>query len=155
MITIQTDGLAGTLLASFVLESELVYPRLDNQDGRLACWLKGEGQWAVAYLDGYPAGIACLVTLDDGPYAGHLCLFWIEVRPLFRGRGVGRALLHWVEVQIHTCPMLIKSVPEAAAFYRHYLGLPARETEANTFIVNAVPCGLSKGGDAGDARIAT
>ena len=154
MITIHTT-LSAALLARFVLESELEYPSSDEEDGRLACWLKGEGQWAVAYLDGYPAGITCLVTLDDGPYAGHLCLFWIEVRPPFRSRGVGRALLHWVEAQIHTRPMLIKSVPEAAAFYRHYLGLPAREPEANTFVVNAVPCGLSKGGDAGRARIAT
>jgi GNAT superfamily N-acetyltransferase len=152
VITIHTTVTAA-LLARFVLESELEYPSSYDQDGRLACWLKGEGQWTVAYL-GYPARIACLVTLDDGPYAGHLCLFWIEVRPLFRGRGVGRALLHWAEAQIHTCPMLIKSVPEAAAFYRHYLRLPARETEANTFVVNAVSCGRSKGGGAGGARIA-
>lgn len=146
MITIQTDQLSCSLLARLVLLSDLVYPSVDEQDGRLACWLTGEGQWAVASVNNQPAGIACVVTLEDGPYTGYRCLYWIEVLLPFRRQGVGTALLRWAEAQVDGCPLVIRSVPTAAPFYHRHLAVPASEIVPNTFVVHATPGGGRKGG---------
>jgi GNAT superfamily N-acetyltransferase len=145
MISIHTTVTAA-LLARFVLESELEYPCSDNQDGRLACWLRGEGQWAVASVNNRPAGIACVVTLEDESYTGYRCLYWIEVLRLFRRQGVGTTLLRWAEAQVDGCPLLIRSVPTAAPFYRRHLGAPASEIAPNTFVVRARVGAEPKGG---------
>ena len=145
MIIIHTTVTAA-LIAHFVLESELEYPPSDEQDGRLACWLSGEGQWAVACVNNQPTGIACVVTLEDEPYAGYRCLYWIEVLPAFRRQGVGAALLRWAQAQVDGCPLLIRSVPTAAPFYRRHLAAPASEIAPNTFVVRPGVGAEPKGG---------
>lgn len=140
MVTITTH-LSPKLLAQFVLQSELEYPNDNQQDGRLSCWLCGEGTWAVALLDTRPAGIACLVTLDDGPWCGRMCLYWLEVLPACRNHGVGQALLRWCEAQSGDSSLLIKSVSAAASFYRRYLTQPFIEPEPHILVV-------AKGADA-------
>jgi GNAT superfamily N-acetyltransferase len=132
MMTI-TSRLTTPLLARFVLASDLEYPNDDGQDGRLSCWLRGEGQWAVAHFDGQPAGIVCVVTLDDTAYCGERCLYWLEVLPSFRGQGVGRALLRWAASQAEDELLVIKAVPSARLFYRRCLGHLIEPTP-NTFL---------------------
>jgi GNAT superfamily N-acetyltransferase len=145
MITIYPTVTAA-LLARFVLESELEYPCSDEEDGRLACWQGGEGLWAVAAVNNQVAGIACVVRLEDEPYAGYRCLYWIEVLRPFRRQGVGAALLRWAEAQADNCPLLIRSVPAAAPFYRRHLAAPASEIAPNTFVVRARAGAGPKGG---------
>jgi GNAT superfamily N-acetyltransferase len=117
------------------VQSELEYPSDNGQDGRLSCWLRGEGTWAVAHVDSIPAGIVCLVALDDGPGCGQLCLYWLEVLRAFRNQGVGQALLRWSVSQIGDWPLLIQATSAAASFYRHHLTLAFDEVESNTFVV--------------------
>jgi GNAT superfamily N-acetyltransferase len=140
MMTITiTQRMTAPLLVRFVLESSLAYPDDGDVDGRLACWWRGEGQWAVAWHERELAGVACLVTLDDGPYAGASCLYWLEVLSAFQGRGLGRALLQWALTHADATPLLIASTPEAAPFYRRFLAVWSEPTP-NTFVV--------EGGDA-------
>src|SRR6266508_3590898 len=58
-----TEQITPPLIVRFVLESALVYPSDGDVDGRLACYARGEGRWAIAWCDRTPAGIACLVSL--------------------------------------------------------------------------------------------
>ena len=121
MITIIDRPIAISLLIRFVLESVLQYACEGDRDERLACRRNGEGRWAVAWYDRAPAGVACLVTLDDGPYQGYSCLYWLEVLPPFQRQGVGQALLAWAIAQTVDNPLVIASTPSAAPFYRRQL----------------------------------
>ena len=134
MITISDRPIAMSLLIRFVLESLLEYACEGDIDGRLACHRNGEGRWAVAWHDRAPAGVACLVTLDDGPYQGYGCLYWLEVLPPFQGQGVGQALLAWAIAQTVDNPLVIASTPSAAPFYRRRLD-GWTEPTPNTFIL--------------------
>ena len=62
---------------------------LDGLPGRYA---PPEGRLAVAYADGNPAGCVALRRVDDQRCEAKR----LYVRPRFRRRGVGRALLDWV-----------------------------------------------------------
>jgi GNAT superfamily N-acetyltransferase len=134
MTTITDQPIGVSLLVRFVLESLLDYADDGDVDGRLACWSKGEGRWAVAWRDRAPAGVACLVTLDDGPYQGERCLYWLEVLPPFQGQGIGQALLAWAIAQTAGNPLVIAATSSAAPFYRRHLA-GWTEPIANTFIV--------------------
>ena len=133
MITI-TEHICAPLLVRFVLESTLDYPSVGDVDGRLACYSHGEGCWAVAWRDRSPAGIACITTLDDGPYQGSLCLYWLEVLPSFQRQGVGQTLLMWARAQIVDAALVIASTPQAAPFYRRHL-VGWTELTPNTLLV--------------------
>jgi GNAT superfamily N-acetyltransferase len=122
------------VLVRLVLESSLTYPNDGDMDGRLACWRRGEGRWAVAWHERALAGVACVVTLDDGMHAGMDCLYWLEVVPALRGQGIGHALLRWAITQAGTTPLVIATTPEAAQFYQHCLPDSA-ETIPNLFVV--------------------
>jgi GNAT superfamily N-acetyltransferase len=114
-----TPGISAPLVVRFVLDSTLSYPCEGDLDGRLACWWRGDGHWAVAWCDRACAGVACVAPLDDGPHAGMRCLYWLEILPPFQSRGIGRALLRWAVQQSGEVPLLIASTPAAAPFYRH------------------------------------
>src|SRR5262245_33003851 len=106
MITI-TERICAPLLVHFVLESALDYGPIEDVDGRLACSSRGEARWAVAWCNSSPAGIACLVTLDNGAYQSYQCLYWLEVLPAFQGQGIGQALLAWAIAQTEGKSLLI------------------------------------------------
>lgn len=114
-ITLLPGRPGSALIARFLAESLLEYPLIDGIDARLQAWDADEGQWAVAFAAHGAAGIACLVTLDDGPYAGAACLFWIEVLPEAQRAGVGRALLTWVTRQAPY--LVIVPTPGSLPFY--------------------------------------
>jgi len=138
MITITDRPIAVSLLVRFVLESTLDYAPDGDVDGRLACYARGAGHWAVAWRNRSPAGIACVVTLDDGPYQGYPCLYWLEVLPSFQGQGIGRALLAWATTQTAGTALLIAATPHAAPFYRRHL-TGWTEPTPNTFIRKGGP----------------
>ena len=148
MITIIDRPIAVSLLVHFVVESTLEYATDADVDGRLACYARGAGRWAVAWSDRAAAGIACLVTLDDGPHQGERCLYWLEVLPAFQGQGIGQALLAWASAQVTDTALVIAATAGSAGFYRRYLANWTEPT-INTFLV--------KGGVAltRDERIAT
>lgn len=127
-----------SLIARFLAESTLGYPLVDGIDARLQAWATHEGRWAVAFTHHYAAGIACIVTLDDGPYAGADCLFWIEVLPETRGNGLGRALLSWATQQ--TPRLIINPTPGAAPFYAALL--PHAQRHGDLFIVAPADRGM-------------
>lgn len=133
MITI-TEHMCAPLLVRFVLESTLDYPSVGDVDGRLACYSHGEGRWAVAWRDRSPTGIACITTLDDGPYQDSLCLYWLEVLPSFQRHGVGQTLLMWARAQTADVTLVIASTPQAAPFYRRHL-VGWTEPTPNTLLV--------------------
>jgi GNAT superfamily N-acetyltransferase len=134
MITITDRPIPLSLLIRFVFESALEYPADADVDGRLACWQRGEGRWAIAWYDRTAAGVACLVTLDDGLYQGQSCLYWLEVLPPFQRQGIGRALLAWAAAQVGNEPLIVASTPQAAPFYRRCLAVWSEPTP-NTFVV--------------------
>lgn len=121
------------LIARFVAESLLDYPLVDGIDARLQAWAAGEGCWAVAFTSDGAAGIACLVTLDDGPFTGDCCLFWLEVLPEAQGSGVGRELLAWATQQASR--LVIAPTPGSASFYKGLL--PHAERHGSVLVVEA------------------
>ena len=129
-----TEQICPPLLVRFVLESALEYAPVGDVDGRLACYARGEGRWAIAWFDRDVAGIACIVTLDDGPYQGYPCLYWLEVLPPFQRYGIGQALLAWVITQMAGQTLMIAATPPSASFYRRHL-TGWSEPTPNTFLV--------------------
>ncbi|MEN9936220.1 MAG: hypothetical protein RLZZ387_2799 [Chloroflexota bacterium] len=130
-ITLLPGRPGAALIARFVAESLLDYPLVDGIDARLQAWSTGEGCWVVAFTPDGAAGIACLVTLDDGPFAGDHCLFWLEVLPDAQGSGVGRALLAWATQQAPR--LVIAPTPGSASFYTGLL--PHAEPHGSMFVV--------------------
>lgn len=132
-ITLLPDRPGAGLIARFLAESLLDYPRVNGIDARLQAWAAGEGSWVVAFTPNGAAGIACLVTLDDGPFAGERCLFWLEVLPEAQGGGVGRALLGWATRQAPR--LVIVPTPNSASFYTRVL--PHAERHGSVLVVEA------------------
>ena len=133
MITI-TERICAPLLVRFVFESVLDYAPVNDMDGRLACYTRSESHWAVAWYDRAPAGIACIVTLDDGPNRGYQCLYWLEVLGPFQAQGIGQALLGWAVAESEDTPLIIAATRSSAPFYRHHL-TGWSEPTPNTFIL--------------------
>lgn len=104
-----------SIIAHFVATSVLDYPSVGDVDARLDTWARGDGRWAIAFHERHPVGIASIVTLDDGFYAGWDCLLWLEVLPEARSQGIGRALLRWTIE--HSERLIISATPGAAPFY--------------------------------------
>jgi GNAT superfamily N-acetyltransferase len=52
-------------------------------------FLPPSGSLLLAYIDEQPAGVACMRTLDNGIYE----IKRMYVKPKYRGKGIGRALL--------------------------------------------------------------
>jgi GNAT superfamily N-acetyltransferase len=128
-----------SLVVCFIAESTLAYRHVDGVDVRLHTWSANEGQWVVAFASGAAVGIACVVTLDDGPYARMDCLLWLEVLPEARRKGVGRALLTWATQQ--SPRLIIASTPSATLFYAAHL--PGAQRIGDLFIVETGPCGAN------------
>jgi GNAT superfamily N-acetyltransferase len=113
-----------------VLGSELAYEAIDGLDGRLYRWLHGLGHWALALCDDQVAGVAVTTPMADGS----TCLFWMEVRPEFRRRGLGAALLIWARSRANGA-LTIASEEAAVPFYQHCL--PAYQQDGTVFRVPA------------------
>jgi ribosomal protein S18 acetylase RimI-like enzyme len=85
-----------------------------------------EGRLALAFIDGEPAGCAALRQWDDERCEAKR----LYIRPQFRGRGAGRALLKWLlaearsagysEVICDTMPVMTEAIGmyERAGFER-------------------------------------
>ncbi|NJP04395.1 MAG: GNAT family N-acetyltransferase [Chloroflexaceae bacterium] len=102
-----------SLVVSLVVQSMLDYGDIDH-DARLLAWYQRQGAWAVAVnQQRLITGIVAVVKLSD---MDRDALFWLEVRPDYRQRGYGRALLNWANQHARQ-PLVIRSVVGAYPFY--------------------------------------
>lgn len=109
------------IVLALLVQSTLEYGEEADRDLRLAAWERGEGHWAVAVTaQGGVQGIVACVPLED---VGRDGLLWLEVLPLYRYSGIGRALVQWAR-QRATTPLVVRSVRSAAGFYQR-CGIPA------------------------------
>jgi len=86
--------------------------------------------YGLALLDGTPVG-----HLRYRPRDGHLHISRLAVLPACRGRGIGRALMHWVEQEAHSLGVLhvrgeVRSVLLPLLRYYQSLGYEATGTRS-------------------------
>ena len=92
-----------------------------------------DGRLAIAFVDGMPAGCVALRRFDETRAEAKR----LYVRPQFRGRGIGRALLDWVIAEARTAgyaELVGDSMPvmrEALAMYERTGFELTRPTDPN------------------------